>query len=168
MSCSRPTFTSAIAAFGIVFSTYAIIVLSEIWFVYRVYFVEQTKALKDSRASPTTSKESPTPVDPGRLRQSEEAVAKDKKAVTDPGRRRYPGGLLPARLRRFHLRFGQGQCPVDVPLMPVIFIMSAVVSGIALCMLTYIIIMEWKKFQAILAKGRGDESVSLLAARRWT
>ena len=34
------------------------------------------------------------------------------------------------------------------PLMPVIFIMSAVVSGIALCMLTYIITMELKKFLA--------------------
>ena len=32
------------------------------------------------------------------------------------------------------------------PLMPVIFIMSAVVSGIALCMLTYIVTMEIKKF----------------------
>ena len=42
-----PHFTSAIAAFGIVFSTYAVIVLSEIWFVYRVYFVDQTHALKD-------------------------------------------------------------------------------------------------------------------------
>jgi predicted membrane protein len=31
------------------------------------------------------------------------------------------------------------------PLMPVIFIMSAVVSGIALCMLTYIIVMEIRK-----------------------
>jgi Ni/Fe-hydrogenase subunit HybB-like protein len=34
------------------------------------------------------------------------------------------------------------------PLMPVIFIMSAVVSGIALCMLTYIITMEMKKYLA--------------------
>jgi Ni/Fe-hydrogenase subunit HybB-like protein len=34
------------------------------------------------------------------------------------------------------------------PLMPVIFIMSAVVSGIALCMLTYIVTMEIKKFMA--------------------
>ena len=33
-------FTSAIAAFGIVFTSYSIIVLSEIWFVYRQYFVE--------------------------------------------------------------------------------------------------------------------------------
>jgi Ni/Fe-hydrogenase subunit HybB-like protein len=48
------------------------------------------------------------------------------------------------------------------PLMPVIFIMSAVVSGIALCMLTYIVIMEWKKLKATLAKGRGDESVTVI------
>ena len=34
------------------------------------------------------------------------------------------------------------------PLMPVIFIMSAVVSGIALCMLTYIITMEIREFLA--------------------
>src|SRR3974377_1888951 len=30
-----PHFTSAIAAFGIVFTTYAMIVASELWFVYR-------------------------------------------------------------------------------------------------------------------------------------
>ncbi len=40
-----PHFTSAIAAFGIVFTTYGLIVFSEIWFVYRKYFVEQLGAL---------------------------------------------------------------------------------------------------------------------------
>ena len=49
------------------------------------------------------------------------------------------------------------------PLMPVIFIMSAVVSGIALCMLTYIIIMEFKKWSAIIAKGKGDKTVHMIA-----
>src|SRR5690242_338599 len=34
-----PHFTSAIAAFGIVFSTYGMIVAAELWFVYREYFV---------------------------------------------------------------------------------------------------------------------------------
>jgi hypothetical protein len=37
----------------------------------------------------------------------------------------------------------------------VIFIMSAVVSGIALCMLTYIAIMEWRKFRAAPAQPPG-------------
>jgi predicted membrane protein len=41
------------------------------------------------------------------------------------------------------------------PLMPVIFIMSAVVSGIALCMLTYIVIMEWQAFRQ--SRGGGLE-----------
>jgi len=35
-----PHFTSAIAAFGIVFTTYGLIVASEIWFVYRQFIVE--------------------------------------------------------------------------------------------------------------------------------
>src|SRR6185369_13563309 len=35
-----PHFTSAIAAFGIVFMTYGMIVASELWFVYRKHFVE--------------------------------------------------------------------------------------------------------------------------------
>src|ERR687887_320157 len=42
-----PHFTSAIAAFGIVFSTYGLIVASEIWFVYRRYFVESALALRE-------------------------------------------------------------------------------------------------------------------------
>src|SRR5512136_1668602 len=40
-----PHFSSAIAAFGIVFTTYAMIVASELWFVYRRYFVETAREL---------------------------------------------------------------------------------------------------------------------------
>jgi len=42
-----PHFTSAIAAFGIVFAVYAAILCSEIWFVYRGYFVERVRSLGD-------------------------------------------------------------------------------------------------------------------------
>ena len=41
-----PHFTSAIAAFGVVFSTYFAIVSSELWFLYRKHFVEQSLSLK--------------------------------------------------------------------------------------------------------------------------
>ena len=41
-----PHFTSAIAAFGIVFTTYACIVASEIWFIYRKFFIEEARRLK--------------------------------------------------------------------------------------------------------------------------
>src|SRR5512139_35041 len=41
-----PHFTSAIAAFGIVFFTYGAIVASELWFVYRGYFVTTAQELR--------------------------------------------------------------------------------------------------------------------------
>jgi Ni/Fe-hydrogenase subunit HybB-like protein len=48
------------------------------------------------------------------------------------------------------------------PLMPVIFIMSAIVSGIALCLFTYIIIMEFRKF---LASRKSPSRSSLYQSR---
>src|SRR5512134_926244 len=44
-----PHFTSAIAAFGIVFSTYGAIVASELWFLYRRHFVEVALPLRDKQ-----------------------------------------------------------------------------------------------------------------------
>ena len=158
-----PHFTSAIAAFGIVFSTYAMIVVSEIWFVYRVYFVQQVEKLKDKGGVSNTSKRGLYRVlTLGAYNQEEEAVALDKKAV-----KILAGiGIPVACFLHGYAGFIFGSVKANAlwmsPLMPVIFIMSAVVSGIALCMLTYIVIMEWKKFQAILAKGRGDESVQVI------
>src|SRR5512135_661680 len=42
-------FTSAIAAFGIVFFTYGAIVASELWFLYRKHFVEIALPLKEKQ-----------------------------------------------------------------------------------------------------------------------
>jgi predicted membrane protein len=127
-----PHFTSAIAAFGIVFSTYAVIVISEIWFVYRKFFVDQIQILKDKEGGGDRLKYYLyLLISLGAFDTSDEAIAKDKKAVK----------ILAA----------------------IGIIMSAIVSGIALCMLTYIIIMEFKKWGAIIAKGKGDESVHMIA-----
>lgn len=158
-----PHFTSAIAAFGIVFSTYAAIVLSEIWFVYRVYFVEQIGVLKEQGGLASSMKLFVYRIlSLGAFDLSEEAVVKDKKAV-----RILAGiGIPVACFLHGYAGFIFGSVKANAlwmsPLIPVIFIMSAVVSGIALCMLTYIIIMEWKKFRTILARGRGDETVELI------
>ncbi len=158
-----PHFTSAIAAFGIVFSTYAAIVLSEIWFVYRVYFVEQIGVLKEQDGLASSMKLFVYRIlSLGAFDTSDEAVAKDKKAV-----RILAGiGIPVACFLHGYAGFIFGSVKANAlwmsPLIPVIFIMSAVVSGIALCMLTYIIIMEWQKFRAIMAKGKGDETVGLI------
>lgn len=158
-----PHFTSAIAAFGIVFTTYAMIVLSEIWFVYRQYFVEQTIALrKKEGAGNGVMRVIYHICTLGAYDIGEEAVAKDKKAVKILA----AVGIPVACFLHGYAGFIFGSVKANAlwmsPLMPVIFIMSAIVSGIALCMVTYIIIMEWKKFQAILARGRGDASVQLI------
>ncbi len=159
-----PHFTSAIAAFGIVFSTYSMIVLSEIWFVYRTYFVEQIHALKDAEGTALRMKRVVYMIlSLGAYDLSEEAVAKDKKAVTILAAIGIPVACFLHGYAGFIFGSVKANALWMSPLMPVIFIMSAVVSGIALCMLTYIIIMEWKKFQTTLAHGRGDKNVEIIA-----
>ncbi len=158
-----PHFTSAIAAFGIVFSTYGMIVLSEIWFVYRTYFVEQYHALQGKEGFGNRLRRLVYAVFTlGAFDTSKEAVAKDHKAVTILA----GVGIPVACFLHGYAGFIFGSVKANAlwmsPLMPVIFIMSAVVSGIALCMVTYIVIMEFKKFQAILARGRGDKSVQII------
>jgi len=158
-----PHFTSAIAAFGIVFLTYGIIVMSEIWFVYRKYFVEQAAALRKQQGFGLAVKRAIFRICTlGAQDISDEALVKDKKAI-----KILAGiGIPVACFLHGYAGFIFGSVKANAlwmsPLMPVIFIMSAVVSGIALCMLTYIIIMEWKKFRATLARGRGDSSVTSL------
>ena len=150
-----PHFTSAIAAFGIVFSTYAMIVLSEIWFVYREYFVAQANALKGVEGA-GVRRFVYLLFTLGSFEVNEETRRKDKKAVTILAAIGIPVACFLHGYAGFIFGSVKANALWMSPLMPVIFIMSAVVSGIALCMVTYIVIMEWKKFQAILARGRGD------------
>ena len=143
-----PHFTSAIAAFGIVFTTYGLIVVSEIWFVYRKYFVEQVQALKGRPGLVNTMNRMIYLVlTMGAFDIGEKAIAADKKAA-----KILAGvGIPVACFLHGYAGFIFGSVKANAlwmsPLMPVIFIMSAVVSGIALCMLTYIAIMEWRAFR---------------------
>jgi len=143
-----PHFTSAIAAFGIVFSTYGLIVISEIWFVYRVYFVEQVHALRDQPGIGNALRRLVyRALTMGAYDVSEKAVAVDHKAAKILA----AVGIPVACFLHGYAGFIFGSVKANAlwmsPLMPVIFIMSAVVSGIALCMLTYIVIMEWQAFR---------------------
>jgi predicted membrane protein len=143
-----PHFTSAIAAFGIVFSTYALIVLSEIWFVYRGYFVAQVHALRDQPGIGNSLRRSVyRGLTLGAYDVSDEALATDHKAAKILA----AVGIPVACFLHGYAGFIFGSVKANAlwmsPLMPVIFIMSAVVSGIALCMLTYNVIMEWQAFR---------------------
>jgi predicted membrane protein len=143
-----PHFTSAIAAFGIVFTSYGLIVLSEIWFVYRSYFVEQVYALKDQAGLPSVLKRSVYRVlTIGAYDVSDDAIRVDRKAAKILAAIGIPVACFLHGYAGFIFGSVKANALWMSPLMPVIFIMSAVVSGIALCMLTYIVIMEWQAFR---------------------
>ncbi len=146
-----PHFTSAIAAFGIVFSTYGAIVASELWFLYRRHFVSIAQPLKDKQdktigewikffifCSLTL----------GVYDVSEESLKKDEKAITVLAGLGIPVACFLHGYAGFIFGSVKANALWMTPLMPVIFIMSAIVSGIALCMLTYIVTMEIRKFLA--------------------
>jgi Ni/Fe-hydrogenase subunit HybB-like protein len=146
-----PHFTSAIAAFGIVFFTYGAIVASELWFLYRKHFVEVSLALREKRDKTLGEWIKYLifcTLTLGVYDVSEEALHRDEKAI------KFLAGLgIPvACFLHGYAGFIFGSVKANAlwmtPLMPVIFIMSAIVSGIALCMLTYIITMEIRKMLA--------------------
>src|SRR4030066_2192700 len=144
-----PHFTSAIAAFGMVYSFYMAIVASEIWFVYRKFFVEQTIALKKKEGiGNTLLRYLYNILTLGAYDVSEGALHKDERAVKLLAGLGIPVACFLHGYAGFIFGSVKANALWMTPLMPVIFIMSAVVSGVALCMLTYIVIMEWKKFRA--------------------
>jgi len=144
-------FTSAIAAFGIVFSTYAAIVASELWFLYRKRFVEISLALRGKQDKSTGEQFQYllfSALTLGAYDVSDEALHRDEKAIKILAGVGIPVACFLHGYAGFIFGSVKANALWMTPLMPVIFIMSAVVSGIALCMLTYIVTMEIKKFLA--------------------
>jgi Ni/Fe-hydrogenase subunit HybB-like protein len=146
-----PHFTSAIAAFGIVFFSYGAIVASELWFLYRTHFVAVSLKLRE--------KQDKTIVEwvrylifcsltLGVYDVSEEALHRDEKAIKFLASLGIPVACFLHGYAGFIFGSVKANALWMTPLMPVIFIMSAIVSGIALCMLTYIVTMEIRKFFA--------------------
>jgi Ni/Fe-hydrogenase subunit HybB-like protein len=143
-----PHFTSAIAAFGIVFSLYAVIVASEIWFVNRAFFVEEARRLRGAGGLEGLRGNIYSILTLGARDMGREALQTDHRAA-----RVLAGvGIPVACFLHGYAGFIFGSVKANAlwmtPLMPVIFIMSAIVSGIALCMLTYLAVLEIKHFIA--------------------
>jgi Ni/Fe-hydrogenase subunit HybB-like protein len=146
-----PHFTSAIAAFGVVIFVYGAIVASEIWFLYRKYLVEVSLRLKDQLNKSLGEKVRYglyTLFTLGAFDLSEGALRKDAKAIKILAGAGVPIACFLHGYAGFIFGSVKANALWMTPLMPVIFIMSAIVSGVALCMLTYIIVMEIKKFRA--------------------
>jgi len=139
-----PHFSSAIAAFGIVFMTYGMIVASELWFVYRGHFVARALELREHGRGMADSLRAMlfSMLTLGAWDVSDEALHKDEKAV-----KLLAGAGIPvACFLHGYAGFIFGSVKANAlwmtPLMPVIFICSAVVSGIALCIISYIAVCK--------------------------
>src|SRR5512133_3567016 len=152
-----PHFTSAIAAFGIVFTTYGLIVASEIWFVYRQFIVETVLELRAKQQRIMLESAQLclySMLSMGAMDLSPEALHKDERAVGI-----LAGiGIPVACFLHGYAGFIFGSVKANdlwmTPLMPVIFICSAIVSGIALCILSYIIVVKLRNL--IHARRRKD------------
>jgi Ni/Fe-hydrogenase subunit HybB-like protein len=146
-----PHFTSAIAAFGVVIFIYGSIVAAEIWFLYRKYFVETSLRLKNQISRSLRENMNYlvcTVLTLGAYDIRESALKKDEKAIKVLAGVGVPVACFLHGYAGFIFGSVKANALWMTPLMPVIFIMSAIVSGVALCMLTYIITMEIKKFLA--------------------
>jgi len=155
-------FTSAIAAFGIVFFTYGAIVASELWFLYRKHFVVKSNALREVQDKTMLQWMEYllfTGLTLGAFDISEEALHRDEKAIKVLAGIGIPVACFLHGYAGFIFGSVKANALWMTPLMPVIFIMSAIVSGIALCMITYIVVMEYRKFMIKRARKRWETSL---------
>ncbi len=145
-----PHFTSAIAAFGIVFLTYFCIVAAEIWFVYRKHIVDNALLLRkkiDRSFVENIRYLVFSVLTLGSYDVSERALHKDERIIGVLAGVGIPTACFLHGYAGFIFGSVKANALWMTPLMPVIFIMSAIVSGIGLCMLTYIMVMEIRKMR---------------------
>ena len=148
-----PNFTSAMAGFGILFASYFIILLFEVWFVFRVDIIEtaaRSRGLKRWIFSILAL---------GVYDVSPESQAIDKRIT----RILAALGIPMACLLHGYVGFLFGALKANpwwsTPLMPVIFLFSAMVSGIALLIVLYQIAMK--------LKGIAIDREAIAAMSRW-
>lgn len=166
-----PHFTSAIAAFGIVFSTYGAIVASEIWFVYRKFFVSEAIRLKGASGLDGLRGMIYSVLTLGSNDIGHAAIETDHKAAKVLAAIGIPVAAFLHGYAGFIFGSVKANALWMTPLMPVIFIMSAVVSGIALCMLTYIGILEISRIvhrgRDVKSKVRGEQMDVIVMTKKY-
>ncbi len=126
-----PHFTSAMAGFGILYSGYLAVLILEVWFVWRGAIIERARRSRGAMRALYKALALYT------YDTSGEAIAIDHRAI-----KILAGiGLPMACMLHGYVGFIFGAIKANpwwsTPLMPVIFLLSAAVSGIALLMVLY-------------------------------
>ncbi len=131
-----PNFSSAMAGFGIIYSFYMMVVVLEIWLVYRKDIVEY------ARVSTGLRRKLYKVLALGVYDVSEEALKNDHKAVTILAAIGIPSACFLHGYVGFLFGGVKANPWWSTPLMPIIFLFSAVVSGIAALVIIYQISMK--------------------------
>ena len=150
-----PHFSSAMAGFGIIFNFYFLLVLVELWLVYRADIIEYAKT---SRGFKRTMYKI---LALGVYDVSPDALHNDHRMVTFLA----AIGIPAACFLHGYVGFLFGAIKANpwwsTPLMPIIFLFSAVVSGIALLIVLYQTIMK------IRGEPIDQECISRMAQLLW-
>lgn len=132
-----PHTTSAMSIFGYVYAGYMILVMLELWLVYRKFFIDKTHSTRGwQRLIWKVLALGVTETSPGALRLDHGLISL------------FAGIGIPwAFVLHGYVGFIFGSVKANAwwasPLMPIIFLMSAIVSGIAMLMLMYSFI-RWR------------------------
>jgi Ni/Fe-hydrogenase subunit HybB-like protein len=150
-----PHFTSAMAGFGILYSSYLAVLVLEVWFVWRGAIIERARRSRGALRGLYKALALYT------YDTSGEAIAIDHRAITI-----LAGiGLPMACMLHGYVGFIFGAIKANpwwsTPLMPVIFLLSAAVSGIALLIVLY------QVRSALQRKPADQPCVSALARQLW-
>ena len=148
-----PHFTSAMAGFGILYSTYLLILVLEVWFVWRREIIERAKHSRGLRRIFYAA------LALGTYDTSPEALEIDHRAIIVLAGIGLPGACMLHGYVGFIFGAIKANPWWSTPLMPVIFLMSAAVSGIALLVVLYQV--------ASKLRGRAPDQPCVSALARW-
>jgi predicted membrane protein len=148
-----PHFTSAMAAFGVIYAIYLILVLIEIWLIYRVEIImlaRRSRGLKRWVFATLAL---------GVYDISEEARRIDRRVVIVLASLGIPAACILHGYVGFMFGSVKANPLWSTPLMPIIFLFSAVTSGIAMVMVLYQSLMKFS--------GRKIEADCVQALAQW-
>lgn len=136
-----PNFGSAMAGFGFFYSSYFLIVILEMWFVFRpdiIRIAAESRGIKRFFFALLAL---------GTYNVSEGALRYDRKIIKILAILGIPSACILHGYVGFLFGALKSNPWWSTPLMPIIFIFSAMVSGIALSILLYMIVMALKKIK---------------------
>ena len=135
----RPNFISAMSGFGYIWLMYLLLVLVEVWLVFRpdiVRFVQSSRGIKRTIY---------TVLSLGVTEISEASLAIDKKLIKLLAIIGIPAAMLLHGYVGFIFGAVKANPWWSTPLMPIIFLLSAIVSGIALLLLLYVLVTKIRR-----------------------